>query len=215
MIRSDSECPTLGFSCCRKPERGTSGGWRQSAANPCWALVVAQGFAVTSRLPRPTPARQTTPPRLGSPAPRRTRPPWYRGGRDTASAAVAARHPAAAYRQARATRLFPACGRGRRAPPTTRAPGPGRHAPLAVACATRDCAASPRRRLQRRSGPGTLAPATRARGTGTRPTRRAAPTLRHRPVPTWEDGGPALAVGGNPPRGGEPARDGGAPSRVG
>jgi hypothetical protein len=43
--------------------------------------------------------------------------------------------------------------------------------------------------------PGTRATATRARGTGTRPTRRAAPALRHRPAPAWEDGGPTQAGG--------------------
>jgi len=78
-----------------------------SGASVCWALVVAQGCAGTSRPPRPTPARRTTPPRLGSPPPA-----WV---------PRRARH-----RQARATRLLPACCRGRRSrrrPPAPRAPG--------------------------------------------------------------------------------------------
>ena len=89
-----------------------------SGASVCWALVVAQGCAGTSRPPRPTPARRTTPPRLGSPPPRRTRPPGYRGGRDTARhaphacsrPAVAGGAPAADHPRPglRATR--PACG---------------------------------------------------------------------------------------------------------
>src|SRR5205085_2595056 len=30
---------TLGFTCCQKPERGTSRGWRQSGASPCWTAA--------------------------------------------------------------------------------------------------------------------------------------------------------------------------------
>src|SRR5712691_5688530 len=42
---------TPGFSRCRKPQRGTSGGWRQSAANPCSARALVgtphRGFALS------------------------------------------------------------------------------------------------------------------------------------------------------------------------
>ena len=154
---------TPGFTCCRKPQRGTSGGWRQSGASPCWALVLAPGCAWTPRPPRPTTAHRTTPPRLGHPPPGRTRPPRCRGGQDTASAAVASRHPATAPR--------------------------ARGAPPAVAPTTRDRTAPPRRRLRRGSRAGTPATATRLRGTGTPPRHRASRALRPRPALAWEDGG--------------------------
>jgi hypothetical protein len=118
---------TLGFSCCRKPERGTSGGWRQSAANPCWALVVAQGCAGTSRPPRPTPARRTVPPRRGSPPPGRTCPPRV-GARvawtpPRVPRPPPTRRPPASARQARPTRATRACGQHARPTPRSRAEG--------------------------------------------------------------------------------------------
>ena len=77
---------TLGFRRARKPERGTSGGWRQSGASPCWALVVAETFALT---PCGLPARPHTRPR-----------PAAARGRDTASGPSASHPPPA-------TRLVP------------------------------------------------------------------------------------------------------------
>src|SRR5712691_2386319 len=43
---SKSESLTLGFTCCRKPQRRRSEGWRQSGASPCWALDLARGCTV-------------------------------------------------------------------------------------------------------------------------------------------------------------------------
>ncbi len=49
---------TLGFTCCRKPQRRRSEGWRQSGASPGWALVLVWGFALDAPSrwpPAPTP----------------------------------------------------------------------------------------------------------------------------------------------------------------
>src|SRR5262249_5408951 len=38
-----TEHRTLALTCCRKPQRGTSGGWRQSGAVHCWAASRNEG----------------------------------------------------------------------------------------------------------------------------------------------------------------------------
>jgi hypothetical protein len=66
-----SGCRTLGFTCGRKPERGTSEGWRQSGASPGWALARARARALVTP-PAVFPLRP--PSDDGSPPPGRTRP---------------------------------------------------------------------------------------------------------------------------------------------
>jgi hypothetical protein len=66
-----SGCRTLGFTCGRKPERGTSEGWRQSGASPGWALALARARALVTP-PAVFPLRP--PSDDGSPPPGRTRP---------------------------------------------------------------------------------------------------------------------------------------------
>ncbi|MFX0067129.1 MAG: hypothetical protein ACFFC7_33785, partial [Candidatus Hermodarchaeota archaeon] len=55
---------TPSLSCCRKRERGTSGRWRQSAPDPCWAgLDTEERPETLSRLSPPltvTVARPST-----------------------------------------------------------------------------------------------------------------------------------------------------------
>src|SRR5262245_61204063 len=52
LLRYMNCCPTLSFTCCRKPQRRRSEGWRQSGASPGWAretLIVQSGNAISPR----------------------------------------------------------------------------------------------------------------------------------------------------------------------
>ena len=197
--------PTLGVSCCRKPQRRRSGGWRQSAARPCWAPEQARGCAVVTP-PADLPPR---PPQDAVPAPRQpTAVPdtptsrRCRMGRDTASASP---HP----------------------PRPVRRDPRGPLAPAPSACAATPRSTAEVRRQTRRAGG-----ATRAGGTGMHYERRGAAALRHRCARAVGDGGPGPAVPQAAPRRtpralpalgveertlcrGEPARAGGAPSHAG
>ena len=83
---------TLGVSCCWKPERGTSGGWKQSAARPCWAQGLVRGFAVeTPPADRPQDAVRTPWEPTAVPDTHTSR--RFQVVRDPASGASPARHP--------------------------------------------------------------------------------------------------------------------------
>src|SRR4030095_10389331 len=43
---------TLGFTCCRKPQRGTSEDWRQSGASSGWAIGCRPRSHYTRRMPQ-------------------------------------------------------------------------------------------------------------------------------------------------------------------
>jgi len=108
-----NSCLTLGFTCCRKPERGTSGGWRQSGASPGWAPELARACALgpppAVLSPRPPQADGMTPQEPtawpDTPSARRGR-----DGVDTAPGPSASRHPPRPARSA---------PRGPRAPGTS------------------------------------------------------------------------------------------------
>ncbi len=83
---------TLGVSCCWKPERGTSGGWKQSAARPCWAQGLVRGCAVeTPPADRPQDAVRTPWEPTAVPDTHTSR--RFQVVRDPASGASPARHP--------------------------------------------------------------------------------------------------------------------------
>jgi hypothetical protein len=174
---------TLGFTCGRKPERGTSGGWRPSGASPCWALVLASAVALPPRRPPPTTTRRTPSPRLGSPPP-----PWpvlsatallqpYAGQGPEPGQAGAGRHPHPQPGEAP-----PALGRphlgGRWASPSASACRAASHAPRVALPAMRA-------RLPRRGEPSRV---------GRAPSRVEAGS------PSWQDalpgGAGALGLGG-------------------
>jgi hypothetical protein len=166
---------------------------------------------VTSRPPRPTTIRQTTPPRLGSSPPRRTRlgavqgeTPPRRPGPSATPPGRTARHTPPACSRPAVARGSPAADDPHSRPGVT-------HPACGGPCDTR-----PR-------GPAPVLDEARLRARHTR-ARHPRTSHRHAPpapgfagpaAPAREDGGPAQARAGNPPRCEEPSRDGGAPSRVG
>ncbi len=92
---------TLALTCCRKPERRRSGGWRQSGASPCWALELARACALVTPPavfpPRP-PQDDVSAPREPTAWPDTPTSRRCRGRLDTASGPSASRYPPATRR---------------------------------------------------------------------------------------------------------------------